>query len=448
MSKLPEPIYSDETERSLLGVLLREPTTYAEISHLVRPDDFYIKRHSWIYEAIEQAARNGGISYASVADELGQAGKLDETGGKSKLIELAANVVSLIGAETYAQRIAEDAHRRRLESKARDIWKLARDTSSDIADVQSRAEGVIIDARREQLDGFSSIESVVDNELELMSKWQSEPLEPGETRGLPVGMKALDKMLGGLYPGYYLVAGRPSIGKTSLLLQMLDGLCSAGIPCLLFSIEMSAQQNVRRIACRRSGVGAETLRRGEATPEMYGDYVAELGAINDWPLVICDDSIVRPMDVLAQARRYLIERDDLGAIFIDGIWLMTPERQRENRTQTVGSISRSVKRIQRELDVPVVAAHQLSRSCEKRADKRPILSDLRDSGDLEQDADVVLMLYRDDYYNPDTEEQNIAEVWVRKNRLGGPTGEVAKFFWRGRLMAFMELEIRQEPVEF
>jgi replicative DNA helicase len=284
--------------------------------------------------------------------------------------------------------------------------------------------------------------------METVTEWQESPLEDGEVRGLPTGLRAIDKMLGGLMPGYYLVAGRPSMGKTALLLQMLDGLCSAGVPCLLFSIEMSDQDNLRRIACRRAGVSKRRLERGKIEREEYGRVVHELGVIADWPLVICDDSVVRPMDVLAKARRFIIENGELGAVFLDGIWLMTPESRRENRTQTVGSISRSVKRIQRELDVPLVAAHQLSRSCESRGDKRPILSDLRDSGDLEQDADVVMMLYRDVYYNPDTEDQNIAEVWIRKNRIAGPTGEVAKFFWRARLMEFMPLEPREAPIDF
>lgn len=451
MAKEPEPIYSHDMERALLGALMMDPSGYADVAHLLEPGDFYIRRHGWIYKAIGEAARNGGADYLTVSDHLARDNKLDTVGGTPELIDMTDSVVSIATAKTYAEKIADDAHRRRLENAGREVWKAARDTDAEIGEVQSRAESAVIEARRETHSGYTPISNVVEREMTTITEWQENPLRPGETRGLATQIKALDQMLGGLHPGYYLVAGRPSMGKTALLLQMLEGLCEAGTPCLLFSIEMSDQQNLRRIACARADVSVERLRRGEATPEEYGAMVRELGAIDEWPLVICDDSIVRPLDVLAKARRFIIENGELGAIFLDGIWLMTPEERRENRTQTVGSISRSVKRVQRELDIPVIAAHQLSRSCEHRGDKRPLLSDLRDSGDLEQDADVVLMLYRDDYYDADTENPHIAEVWVRKNRLGGPTGEVAKFFWKARLMRFLELETRTPepaPLDF
>ena len=447
MPKQPEPLYSDEMERSVLGALLVDSDAYVDVAPILDAGDFYVRRYGWVYEAIGRVARDGGVNTLTVAEELARLERLDDVGGEEELTDLVNRVVGVSSAVQYAERVAEDAHRRRLEGAGRKVWKAARDVESDIGAVQSRAESAVIAARQERGTGYASITEVVDDEMETILEWQENPLEDDEVRGLPTGLRALDRMMGGLRPGYFLIAARPSMGKTALILQMLDGLCSAGIPCLLFSIEMSKQDNVRRIACRRSGVSKKQLERGNVTPEEYGDVVRELGEIADWPLVICDDSIVRPMDVLAKARRFIIESGDLGVVFIDGIWLMTPESRRENRTQTLGSISRSTKRIQRELDVPLVAVHQLSRSCEKRGDKRPILSDLRDSGDLEQDADIGMMLYRDEYYNPNTEDANIAEVWVRKNRIGGPSNTLAKFFWRGRLMEFLPLEPREVPID-
>ena len=438
----PEPIYSHDMERALLGALMIDPRGYVDVADKLDAADFYIKRHGWIYEAIAEQAQNGGADFVNVVDYLRRSDMLGKVGGVEEISGLVDDVVIIGVAKSYAQRIREDAHRRRLEEAGRDVWRAARDVESDVGEVQSRAESAVIKARREGRSGYAQISEVASREMDLITEWAENPLGEGEVRGLPTGLRALDGMLGGLMPGYYLLAGRPSMGKTALLLQILDGLCNAGVPCLLFSIEMSDQENTRRIACRRAGISKRRLERGDVTPEEYSDIVEQLGVIGDWPLVICDDSTVRPMDVLAKARRFIIENGELGAVFLDGIWLMTPEERRENRTQTVGSISRDVKRVQRELDIPIVAAHQLSRSCEHRKDKRPLLSDLRDSGDLEQDADVVMMLYRDDYYDPETEDANIAEVWIRKNRLGGPTGTLAKFFWRARLMQFLPLETR------
>jgi len=385
------------------------------------------------------------VDYVTVANVLEAVGRLSQVGGSAYLTELIAETVSSVYAERHARIVRDYATRRGLLQVASDVAKLAWKLDEDIDTVQAQAQTALLQAKRET--GIShrvSASQMASEVYDVIEQWQTKPLLPGQTRGLATGIRALDNALDGLESGVYIVAGRPSMGKTALLLQMVEGIAGTGHRCLLLSLEMSAQQVALRLATSLAQVDLSRLRQNRVDDGVYPPLFQALATINEWPLVVIDKPVIRPADVLAEASRLQLEHGDLAAIFVDGLWLMTPTKERENRTQTLGSISREVKRIQRELDVPVVLAHQLNRGLEQRGDKRPMLSDLRDTGDVEQDADVVLMLHRQGYYDPDDERANIAEVWVRKNRLGGQAGICAEMYWQGRYMRFLDLE-RNEP---
>lgn len=436
MKKNPEHQipHSAEAEEAALGSLLIDPAAHPKVSPLLAAGDFYIQKNGWLYEAIDAAARNGGVDIVTVADHLERKEQLEDVGGMAYLTHLLNAVPSALHAEEYARMVSEYATRRRLIHAAGEVARAAYDEAADISEAQARAEGAVIGARRDggrrQVEGAGLAQELFDR----FDTWQNNPLGPGEVRGLATGIAPLDTMLGGLESGYYVVAGRPSMGKTALLLQMIEGIAGRGERCMLFTIEMSAAQVGERLATSMARVELQALKQGRAFPEEHGRVLDQVSAMADWPLTVIDQSTLRPGDVLAAVRREEMTHGPVSAVFVDGLWLMTPTRERENRTQTVGSISRELKRIQRELDVPLLVAHQLNRGVEQRADKRPLLSDLRDSGDVEQDTDVVLMLYREGQYDKDSKDANVLEIWVRKNRLGGPAGECVYRYWVGKYM--------------
>ena len=248
----------------------------------------------------------------------------------------------------------------------------------------------------------------------------------------------LDDALGGLESGLYLVAGRTSMGKTAKVLQMASNIAERGEKVIVFSLEMSRDQLALRLVCSHALVEQDLIKRGVATPEDYDRLQASIKEIATWPLIIHTGSL-QPGDV-----RAVVQREQrfgaVAAVFVDGLWLMAASKDVENRNLELGSISRDLKLAADALGLPIVAVHQLSRAVEHRADKRPLLADLRESGRLEEDADVVLMLYREGYYNPNSPDANVAEVWVRKNRLGGPAGRCIKLYWSGKHMRFEQLQ--------
>jgi replicative DNA helicase len=432
MSAKPE-LFNADAEMALLGSLLMDPMAYTLVAPTVKAGDFYVHKNRAVFEAIEQAAHNGGVDIVAIADYLERSEKLKMVGGMPHLIELMNFVPSSVRAEQYAAIVSHYATRRTLEQAAGEIARAALDVDADIADVMARSESALASVRRVDSGKRGSAGEVAGTVLEQFNEWMTNRLEPGQTRGIPTKIEKLDEMLSGLLNGLYVLAARPSMGKTAVMLQIVEGVVSGGHHALVFIIEASKEQMMERMATGYAGVSLQEIRQGTASPEDYGSVVNALGAVADWPLTIIDQSKLTPADLLAHARREQMARA-VDAIFVDGLWLMEPDRRCRDQREAIGSISREMKRIQRELGIPVVMTHQLSRACESRRDKRPILSDLRETGDVEQDGDVIMFLYREGYYDPEHAEANVMETWIRKNRLGGPAGEVAKMAWIGKTM--------------
>lgn len=418
--------------------MLIDPLAYATVGPLLGPGDFFVSKNRLVYEAIGAAANDGGVDLLTIQDCLERAGNLETVGGAAYLTQLLNATPSAFRAEQYAKIIREYAARRRYLGAASDIAKAAYDTEADLGEVQARAESAVMGARRE--DGHRRADSH-DLSSQVYERWHT-LWETGQMYGIPTGLGPLDDCLGGLEPGVYVIAGRPSIGKTSVALQMASGIVSLGLRGVWFTIEMSASQVWERLATSLAGVPLKAVKEGRTTPDENQRLMDKLAEISEWPLTIFDQTTLRPGDVLAGVRQIQVEHGEVAVVFVDGLWLMTPTRERENRTQTLGGISREMKRAQGELGIPVVMMHQLSRALESRSDKRPILSDLRDSGDVEQDTDVALMLYRSGYYNLSDERANVMELWVRKNRLGGPSNEKVEMYWIGHRMQLAKMSYR------
>ena len=442
------PPHNEIAECNVLGAMLIDPLAYALTSPILTEADFFIARHRPIYEAISIAAKNGGVDVVTVANILQDNGKLGGAGGMDYLTGIIGETVSTAAAERHAKIVKDCAVRRSLIHAATKIAQTAWKMDTDIDEVQAQAQAAVMGTRSNIDKGRATAADMAQVGFDTIEDWHDNPLLPGQTRGLATGIRAIGKALGGLEPAVYIIAGRPSMGKTAMILQMVSGIAGRGKRCLLFTLEMSVQQLTMRMVTSLAEVELETLKQGHALDNSYPPLINALGIMSEWPLTIIDRATVRPADILAEIRREQIEHGDLAAVFVDGLWLLTPTRDRENRTQSLGATSREVKRVQRETNVPLVLTHQLNRGVENRADKRPVLADLRDAGDIEQDADVVGMLYRDDYYDPNSELVNIAEFWIRKTRLGGRAGIKAEMFWRGKYMKFLEAETRGQPVNF
>jgi replicative DNA helicase len=429
----PPTLFSVDAEESLLGSLLIDPSAFATVANAVSAQDVYVQRNRDIFEAIAQVASNGAVDLVAVSDALERAGKLQQVGGLARLTELITAVPSALHVQQYAEIVAGYATRRAMERAAGEVARAALDVDADVSDSLAAAEAAIAGIRRVDGDRSGTAAEVAGVVLDQFNEWMSNPLAEGQTRGIPTGIRALDDMLSGLLDGIYILAARPSMGKTAVMLQMVEGAVMRGHSALVFVIEASKEQTVERLATSHAGVSLQSIHQGRASADDYARVVKALGEVSEWPLTIIDQSTLMPADVLAHARR-LQMRGSLDVIYIDGLWLMMPKRQHSSQRENIGSISREMKRIQRTLGVPVVMTHQLSRACEQRSDKRPILSDLRETGDVEQDGDVIMFLYREGYYDPNHAQAHVMETWTRKNRLGGPSNECAKMAWVGHKM--------------
>jgi replicative DNA helicase len=432
------PPHNPETEKAVISCLLRDPGTYADIRPILVPEDFYVTGNRLLYESICAILERGAaLNSATLSDELKRHG-YPEHFDEFDFVGLSYAWQAESGARDCAEIVRDYALRRKLLTIASEIERLASDTRCELDEVLKWAETAILGVRR--TDGMT-----VDNALlmgrvhGLVTDWMNNPLLDGQTRGLETGIPPLDRALGGLEAGLYLVAARPSMGKTALVLQCAANIAGRGERVMFFSLEMTAKQIGLRLACSHARVELDQLKRGVATPEEHERVLESAEVISNWPLVIHAEGSWRAGDVRALVQREQM-RGEVAAVFVDGLWLMAASQDVENRNLELGNISRELKLAADALDVPMVAVHQLSRAVEQRKDKRPLLCDLRESGRLEEDADVVLMLYREGYYEPSSSDANVAEIWVRKNRLGGPADRCVKLFWLGKYMRFEELD--------
>jgi len=436
------PPHSVEAEEAVLGSLLIDPDAIFEVSTFLRPEAFYRAQNRWIYESILALyERRVPLDVVTLIEELRRREQFDEIGGESTVINLLNAVPTSINVEAYGRMVEAASIRRDLILAAGTIAKLAYDEAEDVNNVLDRSESALfsISEHRTNRD-LKPVKEIARDYLERIEQLRE---RGDEFIGIPTSFIDLDRMLSGLNKSdLIIIAARPSMGKTAL--QNAIALSAArryNKKVAIFNLEMSGEQLLQRMIATETRIDSQRLRRGDLAEHEWATFLEALGRLSEAPIFIDDTPSITPMQLRTKCRRLHAEHG-LDMVMIDYLQLMQAERSTGNRVQEVSEISRQLKGLARELQVPVVAAAQLSRAVEQRQNKRPQLSDLRDSGSIEQDADVVMFIYRDEYYNPDTTEHpHIAEISVAKHR-NGPTGTV-DLYWHGQLATFRDLH-RQE----
>jgi replicative DNA helicase len=409
----------------------------------LKADDFYSDAHKEIFDAMVRIFdRSEPVDLVTVVEELRQRTTLEAVGGVSYITDLSMAVPSTANIKYYVGIVEEKSILRRLISACNDVIRESYEAREDIELIVDHAEKKIFEiTQRNTTSDFEPIKTIL---LDTYTKIEELSKNKGKIIGIPTGFTDFDQKTSGLNPSdFVLVAARPSMGKTSFVLNVAQyAALHANVPTAIFSLEMSKDQLVQRMLSSESNVELQKIRTGELTEEEWIKLVEAAGPLSQAPIYIDDTPGISVMEMRSKARRLKMEKG-LGLIVIDYLQLMSGRGRAESRQQEISEISRSLKALARELSVPVVTLSQLSRAPEARTDHRPMLSDLRESGAIEQDADLVAFLYRDEYYNPDTEKKNIAELIIAKQR-NGPTGTV-ELVWLGQFTKFANYErARQE----
>ena len=419
--------YSREAEEAVLGSVLVNPEVYYDVAHFLNGEDFFLHRNRWIWEAFTSLQdQRQPIDILTVSEELERQAKLGDVGGPAYLTALINNVPTSLHAEAYGHLVAETATRRRLLEAANQIARLAYQSDLQIDEVINDSEKAVfgVSERRliHQLQPIKQVLSEYYDRIDYLARHK------GEAIGVPTGFIDLDRLLGGLQPSDLLIiAGRPGQGKSGFCLSAAKNASQLHKKHVaVFSLEMSNEQLVQRLIAQETGIDAQRLRLADVNDDEWPLFTQAVSALGDAHIFLDDTPAITPLQLRTKCRRLHMEFG-LDLIIIDYLQLMTGDTRMDNRVQEVSYISRNLKVLARELNVPVLAAAQLSRAVEQRADKRPVLSDLRESGSLEQDADIVMFIYRPDQYEEDTLKQNVAEIIVSKHR-NGPTGVVSLYF--------------------
>jgi replicative DNA helicase len=428
------PPQNTQAEASLLGAILIDSDAMVKIADSIAVQDFYDERHQRIYEAAKQLyERHQPIDVLTLTDQLKSHDLLDIVGGAAYLTELTNYVPTATHVEKYADIVAQKALRRRLIKASQNITGLGFDESQNLQELIENAEAQLFEiSQRHVSQDVSSLEDVLSESFERLDELHK---DKGKLRGVPTGFRDLDNMLAGLQKSdLFILAARPSMGKTALALNLAHNVAiKAGVPVLVFSLEMSKEQLVDRMLAMESGVDAWALRTGNLSDKDFEKIGQAMGNLSEAQIFIDDTPGITVSDLRTKARREAHQRP-IGLIVVDYLQLMSGGSKfggEGNRVQEITEISRGLKGIARELNVPIISLSQLSRSVESRSPQIPQLADLRESGSIEQDADVVAFIYREDYYNPETDRKNIVEILIRKHR-NGPTGTVELFFDRER----------------
>ncbi|MDI6800296.1 MAG: replicative DNA helicase [Actinomycetota bacterium] len=421
------PPHNNEAEQSLLGSMIISSEVIAETADKISAQDFYRPTHQKIFEAITSLYTKGeAVDPITVAEELEATGQLEAVGGRAYIHTLINVVPTAANAKYYAEIVEKNSVIRSLIRAATDVVNMGYEGIDDIGLLIDEAESKIFSVSKRRIsEKFAHIKELLKEGFEHIEKLQR---RGAAVSGLPTGLTDLDEKTSGLHPSDLIViAARPSMGKTSLVLSIAQHVAiEEKTPVAIFSLEMSRQQLAQRLLCSEARVDVQLLRSGRLASEDWRDLSFAAGRLAEAPLYIDDTPSITMMEVRAKARR-LMAKHKLGLIVVDYLQLMQSRTRSESRQQEISEISRSLKILGRELDVPVIAVSQLSRAVESRTDKRPLLSDLRESGAIEQDADLVIFIYRDDYYNRDSDEKGIAEVILSKHR-NGPTGTIKLAF--------------------
>ncbi len=426
-----------DAETSFLGSLLIDKEAIIKIADQISPVDFYKDTHSKIYETIlELFEKRSPIDIVTLSSKLKEKKILDEIGGASYLTTLANSVPSAAHVNHYGKIISQKATLRRLISASMEITNLGFSEEREVDELLDEAEQKLFGVSQKHFkQNFIPIKSVLSESFDRIDKHHK---EKGALRGVSTGFVGLDNILAGLQPSDLIIlAARPSIGKTSLALNMAaHAAIKENVPVGIFSLEMSKEQLVDRLLCLEAKVDSWKLRTGKLSDEDFPKIGYAMGVLSEAPIFIDDSVNSNVMDIRTKARRLQSEHG-LGMIILDYLQLMEGRGgSQSSRVQEISEVSRSLKGLARELNVPVIALSQLSRAVEQRDSKIPQLSDLRESGSIEQDADVVMFIYREEIYKPDTDKKMIAEVFIKKHR-NGPTGK-AELIFKPEQMAFKD----------
>ena len=430
------PPHSVESEQSILGSIILDKDAIITVAETINPSDFYKEAHKIIYESmLSLNSNNEPIDLITLIEELRKEGHLDNIGGISYLTSLSTIVPTTSNVKYYANIVKEKSVMRQLIKASNEIINLGYDASTDVQEILNKAEKNIFDISQEKSgDDIQPINAVLQDTFDMIEKLCT---EKKEVTGMTTGFKDLNKKINGLQrTDLILLAARPAMGKTAFSLNLVQNAALKGDASVaVFSLEMSKEQLVQRMLSAQSNVELSKIKTGTLGESDWPRIIDGMAVLSEAKIFIDDTPGIKISEIRSKCRRLKMEKG-LDLILIDYLQLMEGEGKNENRQQEIAKISRSLKILAKELDCPVVALSQLSRSPELRKDHRPILSDLRESGSIEQDADIVMFLYRDEYYHDDSEKKNIGEVIVAKNRHG-ETGNV-ELVWFGQVQKFAD----------
>ena len=444
MSDAIIPPQNIEAEAGLLGSILLDSDALVDVADAVKVDDFYDPRHTLIYGAVLALyEKRRPIDLLTLTEQLKNKDQIDLAGGSAYLTELTNSVPTAAHAKHYAEIVRTKAIRRRLIKAGQDIGQMGYDENEDVQQALEAAETKLFNVSQEHVkQDLVSVESILSESFDRLDELHK---DKGKVRGLSTGYRDMDNVLAGLQKSDLIIlAARPSMGKSTLAMNMAHHVASKQQQTVLvFSLEMSKEQLVDRLLAAEAGVDAWNIRTGNLSDSDFEKLGNAMGSLSEAQIYIDDTPGISVMEMRTKARREQHQRP-LGLIIVDYLQLMTGNSSKgsDNRVQEISEISRGLKAIARELNVPVIALSQLSRSVENRHPQIPQLADLRESGSIEQDADVVMFIYREDYYNPETDRQNISDILIRKHR-NGPTGGVELYFNPERLQ-FMNMDRSHE----
>jgi replicative DNA helicase len=438
-----------EAEQSVLGGLLLDNTAWDRIADLISDANFYRGDHRLIYRHISKLIANSRpADVITVAESLESTKELQGVGGMAYLSALAANTPSAANIRRYAEIVRDRAILRKLAEVATGITDSAynpmgRDATQLLDEAESKVFEIAEQGARGK-QGFQDMPPLLTQVVERIDMLYNRD-NPNDVTGVPTGFVDLDRMTSGLQPGdLVIVAGRPSMGKTSLAMNMAEHVAlHSGLPVGIFSMEMASTQLVMRMLGSVGKLDQHRLRTGRLQDQDWQRLTEAVGKLNDAPIHIDETAALNPLELRARARRLHRQYKQLGLIVVDYLQLMSASSEGENRATELSEISRAMKGLAKELGCPVVALSQLNRSLEQRPNKRPVMSDLRESGALEQDADLILFIYRDEVYNPESADKGIAEVIIGKQR-NGPIGTVRLAF----LGEFTRFESLADPTRY
>lgn len=432
--------FSQEAEEAVIGAVIVNPEAYLAVAAFLKADDFYVLRNGLIWEACERISRRGDrIDYLTVTDELRTQKRLDDVGSAAYLTQCINSAPSSVYAETYGAIVQRAAIRRRYMLAASEIQRLARDETIPTETVESEVMKRLIGIQSVSSSGVVRISDAVNRHMARTS----EAFEnPREMLGIPSALPSVNKHTRGYRKGkFYVGAGRPGMGKSSWLLTEAAFMCGMKLRVFFGTLEMPEEEVVNNLIAAECMIAPDRLESGEMQEAEFSKYVRAAAVVDQWAMTIDDTGALTPQQLRLKCLR-MKQESGLDAVFVDYVQLMMGGREikYDNRDQEIGYISRSLKNLAKELDVPVIAAAQLSRAVENRQDKHPQLSDLRESGNIENDADMVMLFYRDDYYNPPAVPNAIspADLAIAKHR-GGRTGMLHVGFW-GEFKKFVEID--------